>query len=97
MIKGYSIHVTKHVKPGPELYKDIIEKFGGTLKSKKLTKDDKKNSFAISCLEDREITKTMKDDGIVVVNRDLFISAVLKQKLRNIPCKKRSFLFNPYF
>ena len=84
VFKGYSIHVTKNVEPGPELYKDIIENFGGTFKSKTLTKDDKKNSFAISCLKDREITKTMKDDGIDVVNRDFFISAVLKQKLPKV-------------
>ena len=80
VFKGYSIHVTKSVKPGAELFKDVIEHCGGKFLSNIVTSDDK-DGFVISCLDDKEVFKKMKEEGVSVVSRDFLISAVLKQKL----------------
>jgi len=79
LLKGYSVHVTRSVKPDPNLYDELIQNLGGKIADENEL-DKSSRNLAISCKEDAEIVKKLKDLGVKVVSKDFLISVILCHK-----------------
>jgi hypothetical protein len=80
LLKGLTIHVTKKVKPPPELFQQVIESGGGVY-IKSLPKQSQEGLLVISCPEDKSSHSKLKKAGIPILDKEFILTGLFQRKL----------------